>query len=69
MRAICSLSLLEAAAKLLLVLALDRMFCIAAMSDEFTAVIPLSIFATLFRSVTASSACAKAVQQVFKPVT
>ena len=46
MRAICSLNSLEAAAKSLLIAVLDRTFCIAAMSDTFMVVIPLSIFAT-----------------------
>ena len=68
MRAICSLSLLEAAAKLLLVAAFDRMFCIAGTSDGLTAAIPSSILATLLCLVMASAARANAAQQAFEPV-
>ena len=69
MRAICSLSSLEAAAELLLVMEFDHVFSIAATSDGLIAAIPLSIFATLLRSVTASLARANPLQRVSNPVT
>ena len=59
MRAICSPNLLEAAEKSLFVAVLDWTFCIVAMSDAFTVVIPFIIFATLLRVVTGTPACSK----------